>query len=121
MTLLSVGRPLPELRVTVRDGEAELAEDEVGEIAVAGGFLFSGCFNDPATTAERLRDGVYHTRDLGFLHEGELYVLGRKDDLLIINGRNLHAHEVEEMLGGVAPGARWRSARRTRRRARWTS
>ena len=58
---------------------------------LSGGYLFYGYFNDPLTTAERLADGLYNTRDRGFVQDGQLYVLGRTDDLLIVNGRNLHA------------------------------
>lgn len=107
MELLSAGKPLPGLTVSIRDGVKEVSDGVVGEIVIEGEFLFDGYYNDETTTAERLRNKAYYTRDLGFLLEGELYVLGRKDDLLIINGRNLHAHEVEEILkdvSGLRPG-----------------
>lgn len=101
--LLSNGPVVDGLSVTIRDPRGvPLADGEVGEIAIAGDFLFSGYHNAPEITAERLRDGVYFTRDLGFLRDGELFVLGRKDDLLIVNGRNLRAHEVEGIVTGVA-------------------
>jgi acyl carrier protein len=79
----------------------------VGAIVLSADFLFEGYFNIPYATAARLSAGRYHTRDLGFVRNGELFVLGRKDDLLIINGRNLHAHEVEAVvtrIPGVKPG-----------------
>ena len=79
-----------------------MSDGRIGEIVTSGAFLFDGYFNDPVTTGERLVDGLYHTRDLGFMTDGELYVLGRKDDLIIVNGRNLHAHEVETIITGVA-------------------
>src|SRR5206468_1338438 len=61
----------------------------------------------PEITAERLVDGWHRTGDVGFLHEGELFVTGRVDDLLIVRGKNIYAHEVEEAvnaLGVVNPG-----------------
>ena len=60
-----------------------------------------------AETARKLRDGWYFTGDLGFLHAGELYVTGRKHDLIIVHGRNYYAHELEfliNQLPGVHPG-----------------
>lgn len=105
--LLSNGAVLPGLTVAIRDPETHepLGERAVGEIAVAGAFLFDGYHNAPDITAERLRGGTYFTRDLGFLADGELFVLGRKDDLIIVNGRNLHAHEVEAIAADV-PGVK---------------
>lgn len=105
--LLSNGAPIDGITVTIRDGDTMLGENRVGEIVVSGDFLFDGYFNDPATTADRLSGGCYRTRDLGFVRDNELYVLGRTDDMLIISGRNLHAHEVEEIVGaipGLKPG-----------------
>ncbi len=64
-------------------------------MAIRAPFLFSGYHKDPERTAAKLRDGWYHTGDLGFVADGELYLLGRTDDLLILNGRNVLAHEVE--------------------------
>ncbi len=101
----STGPILPGLSVTIRRDDQPVPDGHVGEIAIAGDFLFRGYHNDPLKTAERIRDNTYYTRDLGFMRDGELYVLGRKDDLLIINGRNLHAHEVEQIINAV-PGTK---------------
>ena len=48
-----------------------------------------------------MHDGVYYTRDLGFIHDGHVFVLGRLDDMIIVNGRNIYAHEVESVVSGV--------------------
>jgi acyl-CoA synthetase (AMP-forming)/AMP-acid ligase II/acyl carrier protein len=107
LTLLSAGAPLPGVAVSIRGNDPDAADREVGEIVVSGDFLFDGYLNDAETTQARLSNGRYHTRDLGFLYDGELYVLGREDDLIIINGRNIYAHEVEAVVGqisGVKPG-----------------
>ena len=107
--LLSNGPVIDGLDVTIRDPDsgAECGPNEVGEIVIRGAFLFDGYYNAPDITAERLRETDYFTRDMGFLRDGELYVLGRRDDLIIVNGRNLHAHEVEAIVGdvpGLKPG-----------------
>lgn len=94
--IVETGSIVEGLVVSIHDDNGEtIADDRVGEIGIRGKFLFSGYNRDPERTAERLRGDLYLTRDLGFLREGRLYVMGRLDDLLIINGRNLYAHEIE--------------------------
>jgi len=106
--LVETGSIVEGLTVSIHNETGEtIADDLVGEIGIRGRFLFSGYNRDPERTAERLRGDLYLTRDLGFLREGRLYVLGRLDDLLIINGRNLYAHEIEAavtVLPGLKPG-----------------
>jgi acyl-CoA synthetase (AMP-forming)/AMP-acid ligase II len=106
--LLSCGRPVAGVAVRILgpDG-AVLPERRVGEIAIAGTSRFDGYFRLPAETARKVRDGWYHSGDLGYLAGGELFVTGRRDDLLILNGRNLYAHAVEFAVGrlpGLVPG-----------------
>lgn len=106
--LLSCGLPLDGVVISVCDAAGEpIGEDRIGEIALSSPFLFAGYYLQQDFTDERLHDGVYKTRDLGFLHEGELYVTGRVDDMLIVNGRNYYAHEIEAIAAevpGVIPG-----------------
>jgi fatty-acyl-CoA synthase len=100
--LQSCGPIIPNLAVRIVDDNGmDLADGRIGEVVVSGTSLFDGYFRLPEQTSERLRDGWYFTRDLGFLHEGEIYVLGRKDDLIIINGRNYLAHDIEFSLQRV--------------------
>jgi fatty-acyl-CoA synthase len=107
-TLVSNGTPLPGMSVSVHDPDGEvLPEGRVGELYVAADFLFSGYYRLPDLTTERLRGGIYRTSDRGVLVGGEVYALGRMDDLLILNGRNFHAAEIESLVGmadGVKPG-----------------
>ena len=109
--LLSCGRPIPGAAVAILDRDrlesGPLAEGRLGEIAVAGDSLFAGYHGDEARTRDVLRDGRYLTGDLGLELDGELFVLGRRDDLVIVLGRNLFAHEVEALVAevpGVKPG-----------------
>jgi fatty-acyl-CoA synthase len=104
LVLLSAGRPVDGMEVRVIDNEGKpLGEGQVGEIELVSGFLFDGYFNRPEVTAGRLCNGRYRTNDLGFVRGGELYVLGRADDLIIVHGRNYFAHEVEAVANEV-PG-----------------
>ncbi len=103
--LVSTGPPLPdtELRITAPDGSV-LRDGEVGEVEVRGGGVFLGYHGDPEATAEALRDGWLRTGDLGFLAGGELYIAGRRKDLLIVRGQNLMPHELEWLAEGAAGG-----------------
>jgi fatty-acyl-CoA synthase len=99
----SSGRLLPNHTVQiVADSDDVLGEGSVGEILVKSDCLFDGYYNRFDLTAQAFVDGWYRTGDLGFLHEGELYVVGRKKDLLIIGGENIYPEDIEEIAGGHA-------------------
>lgn len=94
--LVSAGYPLSGVGVRV-DGDAA-----VGELLVSSPSLASGYLSDERATRERFSDGEVRTGDLGFLHEGHLYVLGRLDDMVTAGGRNLFARDVEVAMSGSA-------------------
>ncbi len=96
----SSGRLLPnhEVRI-VSESNAVLGDNYVGEILVKSDCLFQGYYNRPDLTAQAIIDGWYHTGDLGFCLGGELFVVGRKKDLLIIGGENLYPQDIEEIVG----------------------
>ncbi|MFI0738429.1 AMP-binding protein [Streptomyces sp. NPDC021100] len=93
--IVSNGVPLPG--VEVRAG----ASGGVAEIEVASPSLAQGYYADPARTAERFHDGRLRTGDLGFLRDGELYVLGRADDMLSVGGRKVYATEIESAVDSM--------------------
>jgi fatty-acyl-CoA synthase len=101
VSFTSSGRPLPgnEIRI-VSDSGAPLAPGHVGEILVRSDSLFTGYYNRPDLTAQAIVEGWYYTGDLGFIHENELYVIGRKKDLLIVGGENLYPQDIEEIVAG---------------------
>lgn len=106
--IASVGFPIPGVEICIRDDDGNpLPDGKVGEITLKGDCLFKEYFNLADVTAERLQHGYYHTRDLGFRRNGELFVLGRMDDLIIANGKNFYAHDLEAIVNeieGVKPG-----------------
>ena len=77
-------------------------ENYAGEIQIRGGHLFCGYFRNKAANEAALADGWYRTGDLGFVHEGELFVCGRKKEMLIVHGRNYYAHDIEAVVSGIA-------------------
>jgi len=100
--LIACGKPIAGINIEVVDeSRRPLPPSTVGELALSGTFLFSGYNKEPEKTAQQLHDGVYYTRDLGFIHDGHVFVLGRLDDMIIVNGRNIYAHEVESVVSGV--------------------
>lgn len=109
MTAVSNGLPLEGVEVSIIDGNGNrLPEDKVGEVTLRSDYLFSGYFRRPELTSEAMTaDGWYKTGDLGFLHDGEVYVTGRKKDLIIIQGRNFWPTDIEAVAAtaeGVLPG-----------------
>jgi long-chain acyl-CoA synthetase len=102
----SVGRPLPgvELRLVDTDGQ-QLAEDEdlmlpdddAGLVSVRGANLFSGYWPDGAHGPDA--EGWFRTGDVGYLDsEGDLYLVVRAGDLIVVSGFNVYPHEVENVI-----------------------
>lgn len=118
--LRSAGRATPHTILTIRNDKGEcLPAGVVGEIAAKSPGCMNGIWNDPEATAARtLPDGSILTRDMGYLDEdGFLYLVDRKDDMIISGGYNIWPSELEEVLAehpGVAdvcvigvPSERW--------------
>ncbi len=103
---LSAGPPLPNCQVRVVDGELRsLPERQVGELALHSDCMLTGYYERPDATQEAVRDGWYLTGDLGYLAGGEVYITGRKKDLMILAGRNIYPQDLEQIINGV-PGVR---------------
>ncbi|MFW6192774.1 MAG: class I adenylate-forming enzyme family protein [Gemmatimonadota bacterium] len=97
----TVGRPLDgvEVRILGEDGE-ELPVESVGELAVRGYNVMLGYFRQPGETASSMdEDGFFRTGDLAMTDEdGYLHIVGRKSDVIIRGGYNVHPREVEDHL-----------------------
>ncbi|MEX2627705.1 MAG: AMP-binding protein [Ilumatobacteraceae bacterium] len=101
--LRSAGRALPFAYLQIRDpddGDRRLPLGDEGEIAIRCDGQMLGFWNDPDTTAERMTgDGFVLTGDIGRLdHNGYLYVLDRKDDMIISGGFNIWPTELENVI-----------------------
>jgi acyl-CoA synthetase (AMP-forming)/AMP-acid ligase II len=92
-----MGLPLEDTIIEVRDGNDRVLPDgEVGQIWVSSPCVMPGYYRNPDATAAVLRDGFYASGDLGYLRDGELFVLGRAKEIIILRGRNYLPHDFEQ-------------------------
>ncbi|AFE08733.1 Long-chain-fatty-acid--CoA ligase [Corallococcus coralloides DSM 2259] len=103
---ISVGRPLPEFEVRLRAEDGRLCgEGELGEVELRGGSLAPSYFLDDRPLGGD--DGFFATGDLGFQKEGELFITGRINDRIKVNGQSFFSGDFEqavERLGFIRPG-----------------
>lgn len=95
-SFVSCGRPFggAEIRIIGEDG-SPVSERQVGNIWLRTPTLFSGYYQRPDLTAEVMHDGWYDTGDVGYMAEGELFVCGRKKDIIIVSGKNVYPKDIE--------------------------
>jgi fatty-acyl-CoA synthase len=101
--VVSCGCPLPgiELKVTDAHGQ-ERPERYVGEIITRSKTMVGSYYRRPDLMHAAFRDGWYRTGDLGYLACGQLYLCGRKSDVIIIGGKNIYPHDIEHLVGQTA-------------------
>lgn len=108
LAMVSNGPPLSNVALQILDDEGRpLPERAVGEIALRSDCMLTGYYHRPDATAQAFRDGWYLTGDYGYLADGELYVAGRKKDLIIVGGKNIFPQDLEALAAevpGVHPG-----------------
>jgi thioester reductase-like protein len=108
--IVSCGAPLPGMDVRIVEPEQHYALEpgHVGEIWIAGKGKCLGYWNNPELTLKQFRarlvddspydDGYLRTGDMGFFHEGELYVCGRIKDMIILRGQNYYPQDIESVV-----------------------
>jgi len=96
---VNCGRPLPNHTVKVVDENGQTLPDlRIGSVLMSGPSIMTGYYNNSEVTGNALKyDGWLDTGDLGFLHEGNLFLTGRRTDVIIINGRNIRAQDIEAL------------------------
>ncbi|PSJ25864.1 fatty acyl-AMP ligase [Streptosporangium nondiastaticum] len=117
--VVGCGAPVPDVEVAVVDAESRRRAEEgrVGEIWVAGPNVAGGYWGRPEASAEVFGARIagegatpyLRTGDLGFLRDGQLYVVGRTKDVVIVQGRNHYPHDIEltaeKATAAVRPGS----------------
>jgi len=108
--IVSCGTPLPGLTVKIVDPEKHLALEpgRIGEIWIAGESKCPGFWNNPELTLKLFHarlvddspydDGYLRTGDMGFFHDGELFVCGRIKDMIILRGQNYYPQDIEAVV-----------------------
>lgn len=108
VVVTEVGAPVPGVALRIVDQEGEvLPEGRVGRLHVSGDTVLNGyAHNERANRESFTADGWFDTGDLGFLRDGRLFLTGRRKNMVIVNGANFPAHEIEavvEQVPGVVP------------------
>jgi thioester reductase-like protein len=108
--IVSCGTPLPGIDLKIVDPEQHVAlkPGRVGEIWIAGSGKCLGYWNNPELTLKQFRarlvddspydDGYLRTGDMGFFHDGELFVCGRIKDMIILRGQNYYPQDIENVV-----------------------
>jgi acyl-CoA synthetase (AMP-forming)/AMP-acid ligase II len=99
--LLSNGPPIPGCDIRILKDCVFVGEKRVGEICISAPYLFTGYHNNTEATDKAFLDGYLRTGDLGFLEGGEVFIVGRVKDIIIVNGKNIVAHDVEAAISRV--------------------
>ena len=104
MKMMSSGFPLENVLIRILDENGnDLPDNVIGEVALKSDCMLTGYFNRPDLTEKAFRNGWYLTGDYGFISEGELFVSGRKKDMIIVGGKNVYPQDLE-MLSYEVPG-----------------
>jgi fatty-acyl-CoA synthase len=104
-TVVSCGRPVPGMAIRVAGPlDTPCPDGTVGEIQISGPSVTSGYLNVPDSAQPVTPDGWLRTGDLAFMLNGEVYVVGRLKDMIIIRGQNYYPEDVEEVVR-TTPGA----------------
>ncbi|HVZ75553.1 MAG TPA: AMP-binding protein [Polyangia bacterium] len=92
----SVGKPLPGIEVKVSEPDPVTG---VGEVVARGRNVMAGYWEDESATSQAIRDGWFHTGDLGRIDEkGNLYIVGRSKEIIVdANGKNVYPDEIEDL------------------------
>ena len=100
--IVSCGAPVRETSVRIVDDHGELVPDScIGEVSIAGSSVMREYFNDPVATADTLHGEWLMTGDLGYMKDQQLFVTGRKKELIIFGGRNYYPQDIERVVHGL--------------------
>jgi len=106
--MVSAGKPIENTQVKIVDNHGNtLPERHIGEIALLSNCMLSGYYRRPDLTEKAFIDGWFLTGDLGYIANQEVYITGRKKDLIIVGGKNVYPQDLERLaseIPSVHPG-----------------
>lgn len=96
----SIGKPFDAVEMKIVDDNGkDVADGEMGEIVIKGPNVMLGYLNKPEANKEALRNGWFHTGDIGYRDEdGFFFIADRKKDMIIKGGFNIYPREIEEII-----------------------
>ena len=98
MKMMSSGRPLENVRVKILDeNRNEAADRVVGEVALHSDCMLTSYYHRDDITEKAFADGWFLTGDYGFMIDGEVFVSGRKKDMIIVGGKNVYPQDLETL------------------------
>lgn len=101
--LCNLGKPVTGAQLAIRDDEGkDLPAGKLGTVWLAGDGVMKQYVGRPEATADTIQDGWLDTGDTGFIHDGDLYLCGRRKDIIIIRGRNYDPDIIEQATETVA-------------------
>jgi fatty-acyl-CoA synthase len=102
LEFVACGAPMAEHALRIVDDNGDVLNDrEIGNIQFRGASAMQGYFNNPAATQKAYHQGWWESGDLGYLAENDVFIVGRKKDLIIKAGRNLYPEEVEDIVNQI--------------------
>jgi fatty-acyl-CoA synthase len=108
MKIMSSGRPLENVKICILDeNRRDVPERVIGEVALRSNCMLTGYYNREDITQDVFLDGWYLTGDYGYVADGEVFVTGRKKDMIIVGGKNVYPQDLEALtyeLPGVHGG-----------------
>ncbi|PWB69154.1 MAG: hypothetical protein C3F07_20240 [Anaerolineales bacterium] len=98
MKMMSSGRPLENVGIRILDEHrTDVPERVIGEVALQSNCMLTGYYNRVDLTQKAFADGWYLTGDYGYVANGEVFVTGRKKDMIIVGGRNVYPQDLEAL------------------------
>jgi acyl-CoA synthetase (AMP-forming)/AMP-acid ligase II/acyl carrier protein len=97
--LVCEGKAIPYSKILIaKDDDSPMPDEHVGNVYIGGDNVTRGYFENPeANAASITKDGWVRTGDLGFVHQGELYISGRQKEIIFVNGQNYYPHDLESI------------------------
>ena len=108
LSVVSAGKPIDNVKIKIFSEDfIDLPERKVGQIAIKSNSLLNEYYRRPDLTEKAFYRGWYLTGDLGYIANNEVYITGRKKDIIIVGGKNIYPQDLENLASeveGIHPG-----------------
>jgi acyl-CoA synthetase (AMP-forming)/AMP-acid ligase II len=102
VVMVSAGKPIPNVNVRIINPVGKfLNERQIGEVVIRSNCMLEGYYNREKVTEKSFINGWFKTGDYGYIADSEVYISGRKKDLIIVGGKNIYPKDLETITMGV--------------------